>query len=97
MIVDKNTIIKDFSVYLRLAREAQTKAEMDYHIECAKSVLRACGIDIAHISNNPHIALEQLEQLERIKLDSITSAEVMEISEKVSVPYEELFAKIEGL
>jgi len=97
MMVGKNTLIRDFSIYLRLAREAQTKAERDYHIECAKSVLRACGIDIAHISNNPDIALEQLEQLERIKLHSVTSVEVMEISEKVSVPYEELFAQIEGL
>jgi len=52
----------DLSTYLRLARQATTRPERDYFVECAKSVLRKNGVDISWVHEDPNIALEELEK-----------------------------------
>jgi hypothetical protein len=44
------------------------------------------------VPEDPHLAIDVLE-----RFTSATPSDVVEISERVSVPYEELFAQIEGL
>jgi len=57
---NKNNLIKDFEIYLRLAHEAQTKAERDYNVTCAKLVLRRAGYDVSSVPENPHLRLRRL-------------------------------------
>ena len=91
----KNALIKDFKIYLRLAREAQTKAELDYYLTSARLALRRVGYDVSSIPENPHIALEELEEI--LLRDICGADDLPHSTKKVSVPYGGLFAQIEGL
>lgn len=48
--------------YIRLARKTTHKPERDYYVECAKSLLRRLGVDTSQLSEDPHVALLELEQ-----------------------------------
>lgn len=92
MIGINNTLIKDVKTYLRLAKQARTKQEKDYYVTSAKLLLHRAGYDVSCVPEDPHLAIDVLE-----RFTSATPSDVVEISERVSVPYEELFAQIEGL
>lgn len=94
---NKNNQIKDFEIYLRLAHEAHTKQERDYYVTCAKLALRRVGYDVSGISENPLLALEELDEILLRDICGVDDLPFSALSEKVSVPYTDLFEEIEGL
>ncbi len=64
MLPIKNNHIKDFEIYLRLARQARHKPERDYYVTCARLVLRKAGWDVQSIPEDPNLALNILSKID---------------------------------
>ncbi len=84
--------LKDFEIYLRLAKQARHKPERDFYITSAKLALRRAGYDISDIPEDPNQALYVLEN---IHMETPTFGS--EAPERSALPYSELFAQIDSL
>lgn len=80
---------QDVAIYARLARQAGTKEERDYHIMCAVSLMEKRGVDTS-LSDDPNVALLEIEQqVHEGKCTLVTPGE------KPQLPYQELLDEIE--
>jgi len=79
--------LQDVAIYARLARQAGTKKERDYHIMCAVSLLERSGVDTS-LSDDPNVALLEIErQVHEGKCTLVTPGE------KPPIPYQDFLMK----